>query len=76
MIEIENEIDALEGALDYLEMAISDIKDSPYHSYLADSWGLDAEEIKARLEELYESQNEYWAEEMKQQNFEFEEMRL
>lgn len=76
MIDYENEIDVLESALGYLEMAIGDIQDSPYHSYLAQSWELDKDEIQARLEELYDIQNEQWTKEMKQQNIEFEEVRL
>lgn len=76
MYDIENEIDVLESALDSLESAIGEIQDTPYHSYLAQSWDLDKDEIEARLEELYEIQNDYWAKEMKQQNIDFEEMRL
>ena len=74
--DIENEIDVLESALGYLEMAIGEIQDSPYHSYLAYGWEEDVDDIKARLEELYERQNDYWAEEMKQQNIDFEGARL
>ena len=76
MIDIEKEIDVLESVLGDIESAIRDIQDTSYHSYLAQSWELDVEEIKSRLEELYEQQNEYWAKEMKEQNIEFEEMRL
>ena len=47
-MDIENEIEILESALGYLEMAIGDITDSPYHSYLAESWGLDVEELRSR----------------------------
>lgn len=75
-MDIENEIEILESALGYLEMAIGDITDSPYHSYLAESWGLDVEELRSRLDELYEIQNDYWLQEMKQQNIDFEEVRI
>ena len=76
MIDIENEIDVLESVLGDIEAAIRGVQDAPYHSYLAQSWELDVEEIKSRLEELYEIQNEYWAKEMKEQNIEFEGARL
>ena len=72
MFDIENEIEVLESALSSLESAIGEIQDSPYHSYLAQTWELDAEEIKSRLEELYEIQNDYWVQEMKAQNVEYE----
>ena len=71
MFNIENEIDVLESALSNLEMAIGDIKDSPYHSHLANVWEMDVEEIKARLDELYEIQNDYWAKEQAQQEREY-----
>ena len=76
MIDIENEIDVLESVLGDIEAAIRGVQDTPYHSNLAHSWELDVEDIKARLEELYERQNDYWAKEMREQNIEFEEMRL
>lgn len=66
MYEIEEEIEVLESALGYLESAMVEISDSPYHSYLSNTWELDATEIKARLEELYEKQNDYWAKENKE----------
>ena len=72
-MDFEHEIEVLESTLSYIESAIGEVVDSPYHSYLSNTWELDAEEIKARLEELYEIQNDYWAKEMKQQNIEFEE---
>lgn len=75
-IDVENEIEVLESTLSNIEAAIGDIQDSPYHSYLAQSWELDVEEIKLRLDELYEIQNEQWAKEMKEQNLQFEGMRL
>ena len=73
---IEDEIEVLESALSNLESAIGDVRDTPYHSYLAQNWELDAEEIKARLEELYEIQNNYWAKELKALNFDYERMIL
>lgn len=72
MFDIEEEIEVLESALSSLEMAIGEIQDSPYHSYMASSWELDKQEIESRLEELYEMQNENWAKEMEAQNFEYE----
>ena len=68
----ENEIEVLESALRNLEMAIGEIADTPYHSYLASTWEMDAEEINNRLDELYELQNEEWAKETSQQHFEYE----
>ena len=71
-MDFENEIEVLESTLEYLESAIVEVADSPYHSYLSNTWELDATEIKARLEELYELQNDQWAKEMQEQNFEYE----
>lgn len=72
MRDLEEEIDVLESALSNLEAAIGDIQDSPYHNYLAQSWELDLEEIQARLNELYDLQNEEWKKEMQIANFEYE----
>ena len=71
-MNFEDEIEVLESTLNYLESAMIEVADSPYHSYLSNTWELDATEIKARLEELYELQNDQWAKEMKEQNFEYE----
>ena len=76
MIDFEDEIDVLESVLSNIEAAIGDIQDSPYHSYLAQSWELDKEEIQSRLDELYAMQDEQFAREMKELNIEFEEARL
>lgn len=73
MIDFTDEIDTLESVISSLEAAMADIQDTPYHSYMAQSWELDLEEIKSRLEELYDLQDEQWTREMKQQNIEFEE---
>lgn len=73
MIDFTDEIDTLESVISSLEAAMTDIQDTPYHSYMAQSWELDLEEIKSRLEELYDLQDEQWTREMKQQNIEFEE---
>lgn len=73
MIDFTDEIDTLESVISSLEAAMTDIQDAPYHSYMAQSWELDLEEIKSRLEELYDLQDEQWTREMKQQNIEFEE---
>ena len=72
----EDEIEVLESALRNLEMAIGEIADTPYHSYLANTWEMDAEEINNRLDELYELQNEEWAKETKHANFIYEEARI
>lgn len=72
MIDFENEIEILENVLSNLESAIGEIQDTPYHSYMAQGWETDLEEIKSRLEELYDLQDEQWTREMKQQNIEFE----
>lgn len=71
-MDFEEEIDVLENVLSNLEAAIGDIQDSPYHNYLAQSWELDLEEIRSRLEELYELQNDEWKKEMQIQNSEYE----
>ena len=75
-IDFEDEIAILESALSYLEMAMQDIVDSPYHSHLKETWELDADEIQARLDELYMLQDDIYRNEMLQQNIEFEEGRL
>lgn len=71
-MDIEDEIDVLETVLSNLETAREEVQDAPYHSYLAETWGHDVEEIKARLEELYTMQNEQWKKELEYQNFEYE----
>ena len=76
MYDIENEINVLENVLSNLETARIEVQDSPYHSYLANSWELDIDEIRARLDELYEIQNDIWKKESKQQDFEYEEARI
>lgn len=75
-VDYEEEIDVLESALSNLESAIGDVQDSPYHSYLAESWELDKEEIQSRLDELYELQNDQWEAERKEMNMEYEGARL
>lgn len=76
MLDFENEIEVLENVLSNIEAAIGDIKDSPYHSYMAQSWELDKQEIESRLEELYELQNDQWSREMKEQNLQYQEARI
>ena len=71
MYDIEEEIDVLESALSHLSSALEECLESPYHKYLANSLEVDIDEIKARLEELYEIQNSYWAAENKQQISEY-----
>lgn len=75
-MNIEDEIDVLESTLSNIEMAIKDIADTPYHSYLANSWELDMEEIKSRLDELYTLQDEQWSKEIEAQNLEYERLIL
>lgn len=75
-MNFEDEIDCLESVLSDLESAIGEIQDSPYHSYLAQSWEMDLDEIRNRLDELYELQNDQWKKEMQQQDFDYEEMKL
>lgn len=72
MLDFENEIEVLENVLSNIEAAIGDVKDSPYHSYMAQGWEFDKQEIESRLEELYELQNDQWAREMKEQNIQYE----
>ena len=71
-MNFEDEIDCLESVLSNLESAIGEIQDSPYHAYLAQSWELDLDEIKSRLDELYELQNDQWKKEIQQQDFDYE----
>lgn len=70
--DVESEIDSLESVLNSLEAARIDVQDTPYHSHLAQSWELDIEDIKARLDELYAMQDDQWKKEMQQQNFDYE----
>ena len=62
-LDVDEEIELLESVLQDIESAIETIKESPYHSHLADSWETDKEEINERLDELYEEQNDQWEEE-------------
>lgn len=71
-MDYEDEIDVLESVLSSLEAAIIDVHDTPYHSYLAETWQHDKEEIQARLDELYELQNKQWEKELQHQNFMYE----
>lgn len=75
-MDYEHEIDVLESVLSSLETAIGEVQDTPYHSYLAQSWEIDKDEITARLDELYAIQNEQWTKEMQEQNREYEGSRL
>ncbi len=76
MKDFEDEIEVLESVLSNIEAAIGDVQDSPYHSYLAQSWELDKEEIQSRLDELYAMQDEQFTREMKELNLQYEEVRL
>jgi hypothetical protein len=76
MKDFEDEIEVLESVLSNIEAAIGDVQDSPYHSYLAQSWELDKEEIQSRLDELYAIQDEQFAREMKEQNLQYEEVKI
>jgi hypothetical protein len=76
MLDFEDEIDVLENVLSNIEAAIGNVKDSPYHSYMAQSWELDKEQIESRLEELYELQNDQWTREMKEQSLEYQGARI
>lgn len=71
-MDFENEIENLESLLGNLEAARIDALQSEYHQVLANSLELDITEIKTRLEELYELQNDQWAKEMQEQNFQYE----
>lgn len=75
-IDVEDEVDLLESLLRHLEIAKTEALQTEYHQYMANSLELDIEEIQARLDELYEMQNEQWTKDMQQQNIEYEEMRL
>lgn len=71
-MDFTDEIEVLENVLSNIEAAIGDVQDSPYHSYLAQSWELDKDEIQTRLDELYALQNEQWKKETKEQNLQYE----
>lgn len=71
-MNFEDEIDCLESVLSDLKSAIRNVQDSPYLSYMASSLKLDMNEVRNRLDELYELQNNQWKKEMQQQNFEYE----
>lgn len=75
-IDVEAEIDVLESLLSNLESARLDALETSYYQYLASSLELDMEEIKSRLEELYEIQDNQWTKEMQEQNREYEEAKL
>ena len=70
-LDVEDEIDILETVIDDLESAIRNVSDSPYHSYLANTWELDLAELKSRLDTLYEKQNEIWEKELQEQNLQY-----
>lgn len=74
--DFESEIEILEEILSDLERAKLNSLESPYHKHLAENIDVDIEEINARLEELYQVQNEYWAEEKMYMNKEYERMVL
>ena len=71
-MSFEDEIDLLESVLRNLETAIGEIQDTPYHSYMASSWEMDLDEVRTRLDELYELQNDQWKQENEAQNLEYE----
>lgn len=71
-MDFESEIDYLEATLNSIREAIENVKDTPYHGYLADGWQLDLEEIQTRLEELYMKQNEQWTKEQRQEEWGYE----
>lgn len=75
-IDVEAEIDVLESLLSNLESARLDALETSYYQYLASSLELDMEEIKSRLEELYEIQDNQWTKEMQEQNREYEEAKF
>jgi hypothetical protein len=70
-MNFEDEIDTLESTLSFLESAMREVAESPYHGHLYNTWELDATDIKSRLEELYEIQNKQWEEENKQEENEY-----
>lgn len=75
-MDFTDEIEILENVLSNIEAAIGDVQDSPYHSYMASVWELDKDEIQTRLDELYALQDEQWKKETKEQNLQYEEVRL
>ena len=75
-MDYTDEIEVLESVLSNLESAIGEVQDSPYHSYLAQSWEIDKDEIQSRLDELYAIQDKEWTKEMQEQNLQFEGSRL
>jgi HEPN domain-containing protein len=70
--EIEQEIAVLENILSDLERLKGEYSDSMYFACYADHYDDDITEIKAKLEELQEIENNYWAREMRALNVEFE----
>ena len=76
VMDYGSEIDLLEETLSYLEMAMDDVADTPYHSHLKGHWEEDMREIQERLGELYKIQNEEWEADMRQLNKEFERDRI
>ena len=71
-MNFEDEIDVLEDVLSNLESAILSVQDSPYHSYLAQSWELDKSEIESRLDKLHSKQSEQWRKEQRQEELDYE----
>ena len=68
---VEHEIDVLESTLSHLRGIVEDCQDSPYFNDRITNWEIDIEELEARLEELYEIENDFWAEEIKAQKNEY-----
>lgn len=68
-MNFEDEIDLLESLLGNLEAARIDALETEYHQHLASSLELDIADVQARLEELYELQNDQWKKEQNEQEF-------
>lgn len=75
-MNFEDEIDLLESLLGNLEAARIDALETEYHQHLASSLELDIADVQARLDELYELQNECWSKEQKEQEFLYRESAL
>lgn len=76
-MSIEDKLPVLDEARSYLEMAIKELQENNKEfKYYIDCISSIADEMLKDIEELEESQNKIWKEEMKEANREFESMRL
>lgn len=76
-MSIEDKLSVLDEARSYLEMAINELRENnrEFKNYI-DCISNITDEMLKDIEELEESQNKIWQEEMKEANREFENTRL